>query len=126
MEILNPNLPPVELPKKRYKHKKKQIPKKKDKRLKRKFDETNLGSSIKLHAPLEYEMIVSAGGYEPPAELIEAISYASLNPYFRGVYFRRNLIAYRRNGGCYQSYPVKPKPVPKRIAQLRKHLSMLR
>ncbi len=71
-------------------------------------------------------MIVSAGGYEPPAELIEAISYASLNPYFRSVYFRKNLIAYRRNGGCYQSFPVKHKPVAKRIAQLRKNSSVLR
>lgn len=49
----------------------------------------------------------------PDADLVEAISYSSKNPYFRTVDFRRVLILYR-NEGCYTEHPKKP-PTPKAI-----------
>lgn len=100
----NENLPKVKIPKrKKAKRKKKAKPKRKESRIKRKFEETDIGSWLKLKAPLEYMVIVAAGGNEPLAELIESVGYASDNPYFRTVCFRRALIKYRKNGGCYQS-----------------------
>lgn len=50
----------------------------------------------------------------PDADLVEAISYSSKNPYFRTVDFRRCLILYRKDG-CHAEHPKKP-PTPKAIA----------
>ncbi len=49
----------------------------------------------------------------PDADLVEAISYSSKNPYFRTVDFRRVLIMYRTEG-CYAEHPKKP-PKPRTI-----------
>lgn len=49
----------------------------------------------------------------PDADLVEAISYSSKNPYFRTADFRQVLILYR-NEGCYAEHPKKP-PTPKAI-----------
>ena len=43
----------------------------------------------------------------PDADLIEAISYSSKNPYFRTEGFRNSLITYR-NDGCHAEHPKKP------------------
>lgn len=109
---LNPNLPPVEIPV--YRKKKKSNPKPKPKKRGRKkilraFEETTLGYNLKLRAPLEFDLIMefSGAGEEPEADLIEAIGYASLSPFFRTITFRKLLIKYRQNG-CYQSYAKKP------------------
>lgn len=75
-------------------------PRKKRKRKKRLFDETRVGHFLKHEAPLEYGLIMEAGGGvgAPSADLIEAIGYASINPLFKKPKFRRALIDYRKNG----------------------------
>ncbi len=108
----NPNLPMVELPKPKKKKPVKSHPKQKKrgrKKILRTFEETTLGYNIKLRAPLEYDLIMnySGTGEVPDADLIEAIGYASLNPFFRTITFRKLLIKYRQNG-CYQTWPKKP------------------
>lgn len=50
----------------------------------------------------------------PDADLIEAISYSSKNPYFRTEEFRLRLILYR-NEGCYAEHPKKD-PGPRAIS----------
>jgi hypothetical protein len=50
---------------------------------------------------------------KPDADLIEAISYSSINPYFRTVSFRKALIKYRQRG-CTAEHP-RPNPSPERI-----------
>lgn len=76
------------------------------KRKKREFEETRVGHFLKYEAPLEYSLIMDANGTSsaPSADLIEAISYASLNPLFKKPKFRRSLIEYRTTG----LYPGKP------------------
>lgn len=76
------------------------------KRKKRLFEETRVGHFLKYEAPLEYNLIMDANGTlsAPSADLIEAISYASLNPLFKKPKFRRSLIEYRATG----LYPGKP------------------
>lgn len=75
-------------------------PHKKRKRKKRQFDETRVGHFLKHEAPLEYSLIMEAGGTvsAPSADLIEAIGYASINPLFKKPKFRKALIDYRKNG----------------------------
>ncbi len=112
----NPNLPEVPLPKQNKLPKKRKRPPKKRgrKRLIRPFESIGLGRSLMLHAPMEYDMIMAATGGEPPEpDLIEHISYSSINPYFQSSVFRRLLIAYRKNG-CTQENPSKP-PTPEMI-----------
>lgn len=46
------------------------------------------------------------GNKEPHADLVESISYASLNPLFRKAKFRRALIEYRKLG-CHTHHPKK-------------------
>lgn len=122
MSEWNPNLPEVELPKKNKPHRKwkpKRQPKKRGrKKLIRAFEATTFGSSLKLNAPLEYDMImeITVNG-APDADLIEQISYASMNPYFRGKIFRRLLIQYRQNG-CTQLRPVLPPSPEKKMRAL--------
>lgn len=116
--VPNPNLPLVDLPKPKKKKKPKPKPKLKKrgrKKILRAFEETTIGYNIKLRAPLEYDLIMnfSGAGEQPEADLIEAIGYASLNPYFRTTTFRKLLIKYRQNG-CYQTWPKKP-PSPEQV-----------
>lgn len=72
------------------------------------FSETYIALELRLNAPLEYGFILEAGGYEPLPEFIEQIGYASLNPYFKSVRFRKALMVYRKQG-CRQR---KKAPVP--------------
>ena len=73
----------------------------------REFYETRLGHFIQHEAPLEYDLIMDvSGGREPNADLVESISYASLNPLFRKAKFRRALIEYRKFG-CHTHHPKK-------------------
>ncbi len=125
-QIPNPNLPLVNLPKSTKQKKSKSKPKQKKrgrKRILRAFEETTIGYNIKLRAPLEYDLIMnfSGAGEQPEADLIEAIGYASLNPYFRTTSFRKLLIKYRQNG-CYQTRPKKPAS----SQQVRKHIEIRR
>jgi hypothetical protein len=55
---------------------------------------------LQYEAPLEYELIVKAGGAfsAPTPELIEHIGYMSDNPLFKKAKFRRALILYRQTG----------------------------
>lgn len=64
------------------------------------FDEVRLGHLMKYRAPIEYALIMEActSWRGPDADLIESISYASTNPFFRSVLFRRALIDYRIHG----------------------------
>ena len=56
---------------------------------------------------MEYDLIMDvSGGREPNADLVESISYASLNPLFRKAKFRRALIEYRKFG-CHTHHPKK-------------------
>lgn len=125
MEEWNVNLPVVETPKNpsiRKKAKKVRRQKKRGrKKIKRRFEQTTLGNSIRLNAPLEYDMIVSVSDSEPEADLIEQISYSSINPYFRSAIFRKLFIKYRQNG-CHQRVPIPP-PTPEtkmRTLQVRR------
>lgn len=61
------------------------------------FDMTRLGYMLKTKANLEYNLIMSItkSGYMPLADVIETLSYSSINPVFRSVAFRKALIAYR-------------------------------
>ena len=79
--------------------------KRKRKLKRREFYETRLGHFIQHEASLEYGLIMDvSGGKEPNADLIESISYASLNPLFRKAKFRRALIEYRKFG-CHTHHP---------------------
>lgn len=54
---------------------------------------------MRNRAPLEYALVMeSANNGAPKADLIESVSYASTNPFFRTILFRRALIDYRING----------------------------
>lgn len=117
MSEWNPHLPEVPLPKvnkrKRKKKKPAKPPQKKRGRKKqsRSFESTYFGRSFMLHAPLEYEMIMTATGGDPPdPDFIETVSYSSLNPYFKSKLFRRYLIQYREKG-CSSSRKA-PSPTP--------------
>ena len=61
-----------------------------------------------LEAPLEYELLMEAWGTAsaPPADMIEAIGYASLNLLFKKPKFRKALIEYRKHG-LYETIPRK-------------------
>ena len=65
---------------------------------KRTFDQTRIGYLMKHITPLEYRLILEAGGAAPPIELIESLSYCSLDPFFKTTEFRKALIEYRRVG----------------------------
>lgn len=64
------------------------------------FDEIRLGYLMKHRAPLEFSVIMESCGrsMRPDADMIEILSYASTNRFFRTVLFRRALIDYRING----------------------------
>ncbi len=77
---------------------------------------------LRLNAPLEYDFILESGGYEPLPEFIEQIGYASFNPYFRSIRFRKALMKYRERG-CRQ-WKKAPPPSSKLIRermQIRKN-----
>lgn len=80
------------------------------KTIKRKFEETRLGHLLKLEAPTEYGLILELGGTSAPsADLIEQLSYSSINPLFKKAKFRRCLIEYRKTG-LYCGKPCKITP----------------
>ena len=64
-----------------------------------KFEKTRLGWLLKYDAPIEYRVIMDAtkSGL-PTAEMVELVSYTSLNPIFRTAQFRYALIDYRLYG----------------------------
>ena len=102
-QLLSPPPRPPKPKKKCGRLRKPKRPKKKPgrKRFRRTFDETKIGSYLKSEAPLEYSLILKAGGeVKPSANLIEAIGYASLSPIFKTTKFRRSLIEYRKYGLC--------------------------
>lgn len=68
-----------------------------------------------MNTPLEYDLIMQVVGPNgvPDADLIEAISYTSTNPFFRTELFRLQLIKYRKNG-CTAEHPKIP-PSSKQI-----------
>lgn len=68
------------------------------------FNETQLGYLLERLAPLEYRILLEAGGASPSPNLIEAVSYSSLNMFFRSDEFRQALIEYRKTG----TKPLKP------------------
>lgn len=70
-----------------------------------------------MKTPLEFDLIMHTVGLNgvPDADLIEAISYSSNNPYFRTQEFRWLLIKYRKEG-CFAEHPKRP-PTPKQIFQ---------
>lgn len=55
----------------------------------------------------------------PDADLVEAVSYSSKNPYFRTADFRRVLILYR-DEGCYAEHPKKPPKLSAIISAINK------
>lgn len=74
----------------------------------RAFNCTTLGYHLEHAAPLEYSLILEASGaYAPKPELIEAVAYASINPFFKTVKFNKCLRAYRKFG-LRPPRPVKP------------------
>lgn len=65
----------------------------------RAFNETVIGYHLQHAAPLEYSLILEASGAcVPKPELIEAVAYASLNPFFRTAKFHTCLKMYRKFG----------------------------
>lgn len=63
------------------------------------FVETKLGYLISRTAPLEYSIILEVSGdCAPSADMIEALSYVSLDPIFRTADFRLALMEYRKTG----------------------------
>lgn len=117
MEQFNPRNSLEKGKKRGRKPKPKRKPKKPGrKRIPRRFDEVPLGYKIRLNAPLEFDLIMQVVGTNgaPDADLVEAISYSSKNPYFRTADFRQALILYRKEG-CYAEHPKKP-PTPITIA----------
>ena len=117
-KYMNPNLPLIPLRKQKVQKKKKSKSKKpqpKRSAPKVKFSETDIALELRLNAPLEYDFIIEAGGYEPLPEFIERIGYASLNPYFRSVRFRKALMTYRKQG-CRQ-WRKAPAPSPQLIRE---------
>lgn len=94
------------------------------KRIPRRFDETPIGHAMRLRTPLEFGLLFEVVGPNgtPGADLIEAISYASTNSYFRTAMFRKQLITYRKDG-CTTEHPKAP-PTPdqiRRAIELRKN-----
>lgn len=78
-----------------------------------------------MKTPLEFDLIMNTVGLNgvPDADLIEAVSYSSSNPFFRTQEFRRQLIKYR-NEGCFAEHP-KPSPTPKQIARAAKRRKVI-
>ena len=96
---------PTDSPKPRKKPRKKSGRKK----IKRLFEETRVGFILKYEAPLEFDLLIEASGLKgaPPADLIEAVGYASINEIFKTPEFRRALLLYRKTG----LYCGKPKRI---------------
>ena len=112
MSEWNPNLPPAppmrKRPQKPVPYREKQVRKKPY----HPFERTYLGRSLKLYAPLEFDMLMAVAGAMPPnADFIEQLSYSSRNPYFKTKLFRRHLIGYRQTG-CRAEH-LAPLPTPK-------------
>lgn len=61
----------------------------------------------------------------PDADLVEAISYSSKNPYFRTEDFRRLLILYR-NEGCHAEHPKKPPSTRAIILAINRRNNMIK
>lgn len=105
-DLIPQERPPRKPKEERRKRKKRRRTGPKKKKL-REFHETRLGYFIQHEAPLEYNIIMEvSGGREPNPDMIEGISYASLNPFFKKPKFRRALIEYRKNG-CHTNFPKK-------------------
>lgn len=69
-----------------------------------------MGILIERMAPLEYSLLRKVGGEAPSAALIETLSYASLNPFFRSRAFHDALKEYRVYG-VYPPRPSKPNAI---------------
>lgn len=84
-----------------------------------------LGYSMRLNTPLEFDLLMQVVGTNgvPDADLVEAISYSSKNPYFRTEDFRRFLILYR-NEGCYAEHPKKPPRPQSIVAAVKRRRNM--
>jgi hypothetical protein len=109
-KYMNPNLPLIPLRRQKVKTKKKHKSKKPQQKRSAprvRFSETDIALELRLNAPLEYDFIIEAGGYEPLPEFIEQIGYTSLNPYFKSVRFRKTLMTYRKQG-CRQWRKTSP------------------
>lgn len=80
----------------------------KRRKLTRKFNETRLGYYLEHAAPLEYRLILEvSGAHAPKIDVIEAVIYASLNPYFKTPKFHNALREYRKYN-IHPPRPVKP------------------
>ena len=77
---------------------------------KRKFSDTSIAYYLKLYAPVEYDLIVESGGVEPTADFIESVSYSSINPFFKSMTFRQQLILYRKRGCRQRNETQAPTP----------------
>lgn len=87
------------------------------KKIRRRFEDTFIGRLLQYQAPDEYALIkASSEGRKPPADLIEFISYGSMNPLFRTVIFRKALIKYRNEGLYVKNYD------PMRVGAEKKYL----
>lgn len=66
------------------------------------FEETRIGFFLQHEVPVEYKLLKEVTEQMklryPPAELIEAISYSSNDPFFRKQKFWRSLIEYKQYG----------------------------
>lgn len=97
--VLLSNHPPVKN-KKRKKHLRKPG-RPKGYSLKR-FDQTRIGFLLAHEVPIEYKLLMetvkSLKLSSPSAELIEAIAYASNDPFFRKTKFWRCLMDYKKYG----------------------------
>lgn len=100
--------PIVQKPKKRQK---KRGPKKR----KSPFEETLVGFYLQMEAPLEYRILIDAmgAGKPPTADMIEMVGYASSNPLFKKVKFRKALIEYRKSG-LFCRYRKRRKSTPEK------------
>ena len=92
-------------------------------RLKR-FEETRIGFFLQHEVPVEYKLLKDVTEQMklrcPPAELIEAISYSSDDPFFRKTKFWRSLIEYKQYG-CCPRFAVKTN-VQKELYYIRRKL----
>lgn len=90
---------------------------------KRKFSDTSIAYYLKLYAPVEYDLIIESGGVEPTADFIESVSYSSINPFFKSIAFRQQLIQYRKRGCRQRNATQAPSPeVIRHHMNLRKQM----
>lgn len=68
----------------------------------KRFDQTRIGFLLKHEAPVEYRLLMEVTEFlklrAPSCTLIEAMSYASNDPFFKKTKFRRSFIEYWKYG----------------------------